>query len=71
MDYIGEPAVVLHRIASASKPTAGVAGHEPGLDDEIYGSPHNSQWRDAWTVTEDLIVAMNRDVMAHGLVLSS
>jgi hypothetical protein len=66
MDYVGEPFVMLHRIASGSKPTAKIAGHEPGLDDEIYGPPPNSRWREAWTVTEDLITAMSRDVRAHG-----
>jgi hypothetical protein len=66
MDYLGEPAVLLHRMASASKPDARVAGHEPGLDDEIYGPPRTRQWREAWTVTENLIVAMNREVSAHG-----
>jgi hypothetical protein len=65
MDYLGEPAVLLHRLTSGSKPTAKVAGHEPGLDDEIYGPPPNTRWRDAWTVTEDLIIAMSRDVKAH------
>jgi hypothetical protein len=66
MDYVGEPAVVLHRIASGTQPTAQIAGHEPGVDDEIYGPPPDSRWRDAWTVTEDLITAMSRDVKAHG-----
>lgn len=65
MDYVGEPAVMLHRFASGS--TAKVSGHEPGLDDEIYGPPPNSRWREAWTVTEDLITAMNRDAKAHGV----
>jgi hypothetical protein len=66
MDYVGEPAVLLQRIASGSKPAAQIAGHEPGLDDEIYGPPPDSRWRDAWTVTEDLVTAMSRDVKAHG-----
>ena len=66
MDYVGEPAVMLHRMAGGSKPTAQTAGHEPGLDDEIYRPPPDARWRDAWTVTEDLITAMSRDVKAHG-----
>jgi hypothetical protein len=66
MDYVGEPAVMLHRIASGSKPTAQIAGHEPGLDDDIYGPPPDRRWRDAWTVTEDLITEMSREVKAHG-----
>ena len=66
MDYVGEPAVMLHRIAGGAKPTAQIAGHEPGLDDEIYGPPPDARWRDAWTVTEDLISALSREVKAHG-----
>jgi hypothetical protein len=66
MDYLGEPAVMLHRIAGGSKPAARIAGHEPGLDDEIYGPPPDARWRDAWAVTEDLITALSREVKAHG-----
>ena len=66
MDYVGEPVVILHRIAGGPKPTAQIAGHEPGLDDEIYGPPPDTRWRDAWTVTEDLITAMSSEVKAHG-----
>src|SRR5215831_18729774 len=57
---------MLHRMASGSKPTAQIAGHEPGLDDEIYGPPRDGQWRDAWTVTEDVISALSREVKAQG-----
>ena len=57
MDYIGEPAVLLPRTTAAAKTTAKIAGHEPGLDDEIYRPPSTAQWREAWTVTEDLITA--------------
>jgi len=66
MDYLGEPAVILDRIATASKRTATVPGHEAGLDDEIYGPPPDSRWRDAWAVTENLITAMGHEVKAHG-----
>ena len=66
MDYVGEPAVMLHRITSGSKAAARIAGHEPGLDDEIYGPPPDARWRDAWAVTDDLITALSREVKAHG-----
>jgi len=65
MDYVGEPAVMLHRAMSGAKPTAQIAGHEPGLNDEIYGPPPDARWRDAWAVTEDLITEMSREVKAH------
>jgi len=67
MDYIGEPAVMIHRYTSQPPAKADVPGHEPGLDDEIYGPPSSPQWREAWTVTEDLIAEMNRESRAHGV----
>lgn len=66
MDYLGEPAVVLHRLMSPAAPNARLPGHQPGLDDAVYGPPSTPQWREAWTVTEDLISTMNREVQAHG-----
>src|SRR5262249_13664352 len=65
MDYLGEPAVILDKIATASKKTATVPGHEAGLDDEIYGPPPDSRWHDAWAVTEDQKTAMGHEVTAH------
>jgi hypothetical protein len=39
---------------------------EPGLDDEVFRAPVNSDWNDAWNVTEKLIVRMRDEVNAKG-----
>jgi hypothetical protein len=39
---------------------------EPGLDDEVFRAPANSDWVDAWNVTEKLIVQMRNEVSARG-----
>lgn len=37
---------------------------EPGLDDEVFSAPANSDWQEAWRVTEGLIVQMRSEVNA-------
>jgi len=37
---------------------------EPGLDDEVFSAPANSDWEEAWRVTEGLIVQMRSEVNA-------
>ncbi len=67
MDYVGEPIVAMHSAISPPRSARpGVAGHEPGLDDEIYGPPQTPQWREAWNVTEQLLTEMNHEVRARG-----
>ena len=39
---------------------------EPGLDDEVFRAPVNDDWKDAWIVTEKLIVQMRDEVKAKG-----
>lgn len=39
---------------------------EPGLDSEVFRAPINSDWAEAWRVTEGLIVAMRAEVRAKG-----
>ncbi|MBV8773647.1 MAG: SGNH/GDSL hydrolase family protein [Deltaproteobacteria bacterium] len=52
--------------AAASSGMAPVSPHELGLADAIYEAPSNQAWKYAWTVTEKLIIAMNREVTRHG-----
>jgi len=42
-----------------------VHGVELGLSDLMYGPPINEVWREAWSVTDDQIELMNREVTAH------
>ena len=43
-----------------------IHGVELGLSDLIYAPPINDVWREAWSVTDDQIELMNREVKAHG-----
>jgi len=43
-----------------------VAGLEPGLDDNVYREPDGTEWKEAWKVTEDLIVNMRNEVVTRG-----
>ncbi|MDQ1638527.1 MAG: hypothetical protein QOF62_1866 [Pyrinomonadaceae bacterium] len=38
---------------------------EPGLDDEVFRAPANSDWVEAWTVTEKLVLQMRDEVRAR------
>lgn len=51
-----------------NQPTArqGSTAGEPGLDDEVFRAPPNSDWDEAWNVTEKLIVQMRDEVRAKG-----
>jgi hypothetical protein len=39
---------------------------DPSMDRELYLPPSTAQWRDAWKVTEALIVRMRNEVIRHG-----
>jgi hypothetical protein len=43
----------------------GIAGQESGLYEEVYREPDDPTWREAWSVTEDLLRAIAADVRAH------
>jgi hypothetical protein len=61
--------------AKARTKEQGEALQELGLDNAVYSPPRDQDWRDAWRVTEALIVAMRDDAAAHrvpfGVVLLS
>jgi hypothetical protein len=42
-----------------------VLGSKPGIEDALYAPPADAVWRDAWDITEYLLVTMAREVMAH------
>lgn len=44
----------------------GVAGREPGLDEEIHLEPRDERWRAAWTISERLVQALRDEVEATG-----
>ena len=41
-------------------------GAEVGLDDEVFSPPSSSDWREAWDITERLMVQMRDEVKAKG-----
>ena len=51
-------------VADGGKPVASLA--ERGLDEHVLREPADAAWRDAWAVTEALMVAMQRETSAHG-----
>ena len=42
------------------------AGGKPSLDDSVYRRPANSDWAQAWLVTEKLVVQIRNEVQARG-----
>ncbi len=38
------------------------AGAEHGIDELIYGAPTSAEWKEAWAITEALLLAINREV---------
>lgn len=59
---LGTGAEVLVRHGERLTGSEGVPGVEPGLDDAIYAPPADDAWRDAWDVTERLIVTVAQEV---------
>lgn len=51
---------------AAEIPGKEIGGTEIGLDEAVYAEPTAAVWKDAWKVTEDLIVTMNAEVVANG-----
>ena len=45
---------------------AAPAGSELGVDNLVYGEPRDAVWKDAWRLTENLIVIMNSEVRGQG-----
>lgn len=50
----------------AAAESAVIKEGEMGLDDAVYSEPENETWKEAWRVTETLIVEMANEVRAHG-----
>ena len=44
----------------------GPAVAEVGLDNDVYREPRDPAWRDAWAVTEALVLALDREAAAAG-----
>jgi hypothetical protein len=55
--------------ASTQTKTTEPATEELGIDNVVYREPLDQTWRDAWRVTEDLLVQMRDEVRAKGAQL--
>ncbi|MFO1432287.1 MAG: SGNH/GDSL hydrolase family protein [Candidatus Competibacteraceae bacterium] len=53
-------------IAGDRPPALAIPGQEPGLYEAVYREPRDPVWREAWSVTEDLIRTMASEVRSHG-----
>lgn len=53
----------------AMKNIDGVKPTEMGLDDNVYHEPTDPVWKEAWSVTDELIAIMSKEVKAHGAQL--
>ncbi len=47
-------------------PNSAVRAEELGIDNLIYGEPTNEDWREAWRVTEGLLIEMRDEVESKG-----
>ncbi len=54
------------RAASPAGPRNDAAAFEAGIDNAVYGEPKTPAWREAWEVTDRLIVQLENDVRAAG-----
>lgn len=54
----------IKNLGRKSRPTE--AGYEPGIDAQVYLEPGDDVWREAWKVTEGLLLLMRDEVGARG-----
>lgn len=59
----GEPPPVGSQVAGP------IAAPDIGVDNQIYRTPGDDNWKNAWSVTESIIVQMNKDVTEKGAKL--
>ena len=52
--------------ALASGSNAGNKLTEPGLDEQVFREPTDEKWREAWDITDHLVVAASEETRAHG-----
>ncbi|HEV2714875.1 MAG TPA: SGNH/GDSL hydrolase family protein, partial [Terriglobales bacterium] len=57
---------VLESRVTGEGPAGAQGAIEPGLDDQVFATPQNAQWRNAWRVTERLITEIKRTASSAG-----
>src|SRR6185436_4769977 len=51
-------------LASGANPGSKLG--EPGLDEQVFHAPADENWREAWEITDRLVVAASQETRAHG-----
>src|SRR4051812_10752854 len=62
----GNVAQHFHNAPVAAALAAGQKLTEPGLDEQVFLEPKDEKWRDAWDVTDRLVLATNEETKSHG-----
>jgi hypothetical protein len=62
----GNIAEHFHNAPVAAALAAGTKLGEPGLDEQVFHEPRDEKWREAWDITDHLIVAAAEETRAHG-----
>jgi lysophospholipase L1-like esterase len=52
--------------AERAKPMIRAQGQELGLDDEVFRAPTSPEWKEAWELTDRLMLEMHREVAERG-----
>jgi hypothetical protein len=62
----GSIAQHFHNAPVAAALAAGEKLTEPGLDEQVFKEPKDAKWREAWDITDRLMVAANEEARSHG-----
>jgi len=62
----GNIAQHFHNAPVAAALAAGSKLTEPGLDEQVFHEPREAEWRDAWDITDRLVVAVADETRSHG-----
>jgi hypothetical protein len=62
----GNVAAHFHNAPVAAAAAAGEKLTEPGLDEQVFREPADPRWKEAWDITDKLIVAAHEETRARG-----
>ncbi len=62
----GNIAQHFHNAPAAAAAAAGANLTEPGLDEQVFHEPQDAKWREAWDITDRLLVAASEETRQHG-----
>ena len=62
----GNIAQHFHNAPVAAALAAGTRLTEPGLDEQVFHAPRDDKWREAWDITDHLVLATADETRAHG-----